>query len=84
MTTYPSSDESFARLHAAGWSVGEVRAGSSWIVSGTNGENVLRAERATSAEAWHCACEQAEAMAGEKVRGKPAWPATPTAVSCRT
>jgi hypothetical protein len=51
MATYPSSDESFARLHAAGWSVGEVRASVSWIVSGTNGENALRAEGATSAEA---------------------------------
>jgi hypothetical protein len=38
MSTYPSSEESLARLHAAGWSVGEVRAGSSWIVSGANGD----------------------------------------------
>ena len=34
MPMYPNPDESVARLHAAGWSVGEVRAGSSWLVTG--------------------------------------------------
>jgi hypothetical protein len=62
MATYPTAEESLARLHAAGWSVGEVRAGRSFLVTGTNGENALRAVGVTSAEAWHRACEQAEAL----------------------
>jgi hypothetical protein len=39
MATFPSSDESFARLQAAGWSVGEVRlADGVWLVTGSNGD----------------------------------------------
>jgi hypothetical protein len=38
----PAVDESFALLHAAGWSVGDVRvrtaAGARWLVTGTNGD----------------------------------------------
>jgi hypothetical protein len=62
MATYPRAEESLARQHAAGWTVGEVRAGRSWLVTGTNRENGLRAVGVTSAEAWHRACEQAEAV----------------------
>jgi hypothetical protein len=32
-----------------------------WFVSGTNGENFIRANGASQAEAWHRAREQAEA-----------------------
>jgi hypothetical protein len=68
MMTYPSSDESFTRLHRAGWSVGDVagitRAGRKlWLVTGTNGENEIRSEGATQNEAWSRACEQAAAVA---------------------
>jgi hypothetical protein len=61
--TYPSVDESFARLHSAGWSIGETGAASVWLVSGTNGENVIHAEGQTQAEAWYRATLQAEAVA---------------------
>ena len=51
MATFPTADESFARLHRAGWSVGDVRIltaeGSAWLVSGTNGENAVSARVAT-------------------------------------
>jgi len=44
MAIFPTADESFARLHRAGWSVGDVRiltaAGPAWLVSGSNGENL--------------------------------------------
>jgi hypothetical protein len=30
-------------LHRAGWSIGEVGTSSGWLVTGTNGENVIRA-----------------------------------------
>jgi hypothetical protein len=30
------------RLHRSGWSIGEVGTSSAWLVTGTNGENVLR------------------------------------------
>jgi hypothetical protein len=47
MAPHPTADESSARLHRAGWSVGEVRVltavGPRWLVSGTNGENASTA-----------------------------------------
>jgi hypothetical protein len=36
--TYPSVDESFARLHRAGWSIGESGGAGVWIVTGNNGD----------------------------------------------
>src|SRR5262249_47920489 len=66
VSRYSSSDESFARLQRAGWSVGDVRvltaSGPRWLVTGTNGMNAIRAEGATQAEAWQRACEQAETV----------------------
>ena len=66
MTKFATSDESFARLHRAGWSVGDVRvltpAGPAWLVTGANGENVIEARGATQAEAWYRACQQAESL----------------------
>jgi hypothetical protein len=66
MAGYPSSDESFALLHAAGCSVGDVRVltgeGPVWLVSGTNGENTIEARGASQAEAWHKAVEQARSL----------------------
>jgi len=65
-TTYPPSDESFARLKHAGWSVGDVRllaaSGPLWLVTEANGENVIEARAPTQTEAWHRACQQAEAL----------------------
>ena len=37
-------------------------AGLVWVVSGSNGENRIRAEGATAAEAWQRAEEQARAL----------------------
>ena len=66
MTKCATSDESFSRLKRAGWSVGDVRvmtpAGAAWLVTGANGENVIEARGATQTEAWHRACQQAEAL----------------------
>jgi hypothetical protein len=66
VATYPNPDESFARLQRAGWSVGDVRLltaeGAVWWVTGSNGENAIRAEGRTQAEAWARACEQAKAL----------------------
>ena len=33
-----------------------------WQVDGPNGENLIRADGASQAEAWHRACQQAEAV----------------------
>jgi hypothetical protein len=55
-------DEAFDRLHHAGWSVGDVVSGGTWIVSGHNGENAIDARARTQAEAWRGACEQAAAV----------------------
>jgi hypothetical protein len=53
MQTHPTPDECFSRLHRAGWSVGEASfltpTGEVWQVSGSNGENLLRAWGATQA-----------------------------------
>ena len=61
------SDEALDRLHRAGWSIGDVAApdgagGLSWLVWGSNGENLIRAEGATRDEAWGRAVEQARAL----------------------
>jgi hypothetical protein len=61
-SAYPSPDESFRRLHAAGWSIGETGTASRWLVGGANGENLIRASGSPHAEAWWRACEQAEAL----------------------
>ena len=60
--TYPGVDESFDRLRRAGWSVGDCGTAALWCVSGSNGENAVRAEGRTQAEAWWRACEQARAV----------------------
>ena len=62
MSDFPSVDESFKRLHRAGWSLGEVTTEDEWIISGTNGENVLEARGPTQTEAWWRACEPARAV----------------------
>ena len=61
MPAYPSVDESLDRLRRAGWSVGEVAGTSVWCVSGANGENAIKAEGRTQAEAWYRATLQARA-----------------------
>jgi hypothetical protein len=49
MDAPPPVDGSFARLHRAGWSVGDVRlltaAGAVWLVSGSNGEKCIASGR---------------------------------------
>ncbi len=66
MGNYPSSDHSFARLHQAGCSVGEVAVhtanGIVWLVTGSNGENVIEARGTTQTEAWARAPQQALAV----------------------
>src|SRR6202035_4582523 len=61
--TNPSVDESLDRLRRAGWSVGDAAFGPddalTWLVTGNNGENVLKAEGRTRAEAYWRACVQA-------------------------
>lgn len=56
--------ESILALKRAGWSIGDAAfVGASgervWIVSGHNGENLIRAEGTTQDEAWRRAVEQA-------------------------
>jgi hypothetical protein len=63
---FPSSDESYVRLHASGWSIGDARFltrdGLRWRVLGSNGENVIDATGVTQSEAWHRAVEQAQSL----------------------
>ena len=63
----PPDIEALDRLHRAGWSIGDVAyhdgaGGLVWLVSGSNGENLIRAEGATRDEAWDQAVEQARAL----------------------
>ena len=56
--------EFITALKRAGWSVGDAAfVGTSgelvWVVTGHNGENLIRAEGATQGEAWRRAVEQA-------------------------
>lgn len=66
-------DVAFRRLKAAGWTVGDVCHGSRWIVTGNNGENIIRASADSQADAWRIAFEQAEAvgMAGNRSKSLP-------------
>jgi hypothetical protein len=59
---YPSVDESAARLHQAGWSIGETGTDRVWIVTGSNGENRIHAAGKCQSEAWYKATLQAEAV----------------------
>jgi hypothetical protein len=62
----PPSDASFALLHAAGCSVGDVRLLTGevpvWLVMGTNGENKIEARAAGQGEAWRHTVEQARSL----------------------
>lgn len=62
----PLWHESYARLHRTGWSIGDAAfagpTGRDWLVSGHNGENLIRAEGPTQGAAWWGACRQAEAV----------------------
>jgi hypothetical protein len=72
---YPTPDQSFSRLHRAGWSVGETATASGWQVSGSNGENAILARGGSQAEAWQRAVEQAQAvgMASQRLLAVPRW-----------
>jgi hypothetical protein len=61
------TDEIVDALHRAGWSIGltafhSTAGGFVWVVSGHNGENLIRAEGATKAAAWWSALDQARAV----------------------
>jgi hypothetical protein len=63
---FPPAEECLQRLRRSGWSCGEAAfTGMSgrtvWQVDGSNGENRIRAEGATPAEAWWRAVEAAAA-----------------------
>jgi hypothetical protein len=49
MNNYPTVDDSFERLHRAGWSVGDVATSEGWCVNGTKGENRLEVFALTQA-----------------------------------
>ena len=61
-SAYPSVHESRARLHRAGWSIGEIAGVRLWLVSGNKGENRIHAEGESQAKAWYRATRQAEAV----------------------
>jgi hypothetical protein len=48
---FPSPDESFARLHRAGWSISETATAGGWLVTRHNGENPVNATGKSQAEA---------------------------------
>jgi hypothetical protein len=56
MDDHDDVDQALKQLHAAGWSIGDTafvtEAGTLvWLVSGRNGEKVIRAEGPTQADA---------------------------------
>ena len=66
MSHSPSVDESWDRLHRAGWSLGEYAVGPEhglvWCVEGQNGANRIEARGQSQAEAWWRACQSARAL----------------------
>jgi hypothetical protein len=72
---HPPGQDYFHRLDHSGWSCGEAgftgRSGRTvWQVDGSNGDNKLRVEGATPAEAWHPAIETAAACGMLRERPK--------------
>jgi len=70
MNRLPADDEAeqiYNRLHRAGWSIGEVKHGSQYLVTGTKSENRIHASGDFRVDAWRLALEQAKAvgMAGK-------------------
>jgi hypothetical protein len=57
-----SVDAATRRLHVAGWNVGDVAARGQWIVTGSNGENLIHAVAESQAAAWQLAVVQAAAV----------------------
>jgi hypothetical protein len=60
-------DQALKLLHAAGWIVGDTAVVTEagilvWLVSGRNGENVIRAEGQTEAAAWQAAVDQVRSV----------------------
>jgi hypothetical protein len=60
-------DEAIRQLHRAGWSIGDTAFTTAagvvaWVVSGTNGQAVIRAEGSTRSEAWIRAVDQARSL----------------------
>jgi hypothetical protein len=71
--TPTDADDSFARLKVAGWAVGEVGSAAGWVVLGSCGENVLRAEAPTLAEAYRRALDQAGLCGMPRPAWRPPW-----------
>jgi hypothetical protein len=63
------SDVAFDRLHAAGWSIGDIGGTNGWTVYGHRGQQVIDAHGATQSEAWAAALEQASAVPCAIVEG---------------
>jgi hypothetical protein len=54
------SDLAYIHLPRAGWSIGDISTtGGTWLVIGSNGENVIHAEGKTADEAWEKAVQDA-------------------------
>lgn len=59
--------DALSQLHGAVWSIGSTAfatsaSGAVWVVSGCNGENLIRADGATEDEAWQGAVDQANGL----------------------
>jgi hypothetical protein len=71
MTSFPTVDESYNRLHRSGWSIGDARIltaeGLVWSVNGSNRENSLSGQGRTQAEAWHQAARRSSAGRGREI-----------------
>ena len=66
MTDTDELAEAINRLHRSGWSIGDAafagQGGMIWVVTGRNGENLLRAEGPTEVSAWRRALDEARAL----------------------
>jgi hypothetical protein len=63
----PTVEDLIGHLHRAGWSIGDVATtgvtgARSWVVTGSHGEDLIRAEGPTRVAAWLQAVEQARGL----------------------
>jgi hypothetical protein len=61
MNRRPFEDD-WQRLRQCGWTFGEIRRDSRWLVAGSDGQNLIQVSATAQSTAWRLAIAQAESI----------------------